>query len=82
MSLSDTIVVTARIDAVLKSKLDALARRTKRSKSYLTAEAIAAYVELNEWQISEIEAGIAELDAGKGISQEEAEAHFERLLPQ
>ena len=81
MSANDSTVVTARIDAVLKSRLDALARSTKRSKSYLAAEAIAAYVALNEWQIGEIEAGIAELDAGSGISEEEAEAHYRRLLP-
>lgn len=79
MSVTDTVVVTARIDAALKVKLEALARSTKRSKSYLAAEAIAAYVELLEWQIGEIEAGIAELDAGKGLSEEEAEAHYERL---
>jgi predicted transcriptional regulator len=74
------MVITARIDATLKAKLDALARSTRRSKSYLAAEAIAAYVALNEWQIAEIEAGIAELDAGKGISEEEAEAHYQRLM--
>jgi RHH-type transcriptional regulator, rel operon repressor / antitoxin RelB len=76
MSVADTTVVTARIDAALKARLEALARATKRSKSYLAAEAIAAYVEL----IAEIKAGIAELDAGQGISEEEAEAHYERLL--
>jgi predicted transcriptional regulator len=80
MSVADTTVVTARLDSALKAKLEALSRATKRSKSYLAAEAIAAYIELNEWQIAEIKAGIAELDAGKGISEEEAEAHYERLL--
>jgi RHH-type transcriptional regulator, rel operon repressor / antitoxin RelB len=57
MSVADSVVVTARIDAALKTKLEALARSMKRSKSYLAAEAIAAYVELYEWQIAEIEAG-------------------------
>jgi predicted transcriptional regulator len=79
MSANDTTVVTTRIDAALKARLDALARCTKRSKSYLAAEAIAAYVELNEWQIGEIRAGIAELDAGAGLSQEQAERHYEGL---
>jgi len=32
----------------LRARLDALARATKRSESFLTVEAIAAYVELNE----------------------------------
>ena len=80
MTAADTAIVTARIDAALKAKLEALARSTKRSKSYLAAEAIAAYVELNEWQIGEIEAGIVELDAGEGLSQEEAEERYRRLL--
>jgi len=75
-----TTIITARIDAALKAKLEALARGTKRSKSYLAAEAIAAYVALNEWQIAEIEAGIAELDAGKAISDERAEEQYKRLL--
>ena len=79
MSLADTTVVTARIDAALKAKLEALSRATKRSKSYLAAEAIAAYIELNEWQIAEIEAGIAELDRGEVLSEEEAEELYERL---
>jgi RHH-type transcriptional regulator, rel operon repressor / antitoxin RelB len=79
MSEADTAIITTRIDAALKAKLEALARSTKRSKSYLAAEAIAAYVELNEWQIAEIEAGIAELDRGEVLSAEEAEALYERL---
>jgi RHH-type rel operon transcriptional repressor/antitoxin RelB len=80
MSAVDTTIVTARIDAALKAKLEALARSTKRSKSYLAAEAIAAYVELNEWQIGEIETGISELDAGDFLSQDEADERYKRLL--
>jgi RHH-type transcriptional regulator, rel operon repressor / antitoxin RelB len=80
MTPADTAIVTARIDATLKAKLEALARTTKRSKSYLAAEAIAAYVELNEWQIAEIKAGIAELDTGEVLSEEEAEERYRRLL--
>jgi RHH-type transcriptional regulator, rel operon repressor / antitoxin RelB len=80
MNSGDTTIVTVRIAAALKTKLEALARTTKRSKSYLAAEAIAGYVELNEWQIGEIEAGIAELDTGEIVSQEEAEERYERLL--
>jgi len=80
MAAADTTIVTARIDAALKAKLEALARSTKRSKSYLATQAIAAYVEQNEWQIAEIEAGIAELDAGEVISGEAAEELYKKLL--
>jgi RHH-type rel operon transcriptional repressor/antitoxin RelB len=80
MSAADTAIVTVRLDGGLKAKLEALARSTKRSRSYLAAEAIAAYVELNEWQIGEIEAGIAELDSGQVVSEEEAGELYNRLL--
>ena len=57
-----------------------MARSTKRSKSFLAAEAIAAYLELNEWQIGEITAGLAELDAGAGLSAKEGAERYSRLL--
>jgi predicted transcriptional regulator len=80
MGPADTAIITTRIDAALKARLETLARSTRRSKSFLAAEAIAAYVELNEWQISEITAGIAELDSGKAISETQAEERYNRLL--
>ena len=80
MSAPDTAVVTVRLDSRLNARLEALARSTKRSKSYLAAEAIGAYVKLNEWQIGEIEAGITELDRGQVVSEEQAEELYDRLL--
>ena len=77
---ADTAVVTVRLGGKLKAKLEALARHTRRSKSSLAAEAIAAYVDLNEWQIAEIEGGIAELDKGEIVSDEEAAERYDRLL--
>jgi predicted transcriptional regulator len=62
------MVLTTRIDAALNLKLEALVRSTKRSKSFLAAEVIAAHVELNEWQIGEITDGIKELDSGETLS--------------
>ena len=80
MSAAATTVITTRIDAALRARLEALARSTRRSKSFLAAEAIAAYVELNEWQIGEITAGIQELDAGEVLSEEQVEERYNRLL--
>ena len=80
MSAADTTVITTRISAALRAKLEALARSTKRSKSFLAAEAIAAYVELNEWQIGEITAGLAELDLGEALSEKQAEERYNWLL--
>jgi RHH-type rel operon transcriptional repressor/antitoxin RelB len=65
-----TETLSIRIDGETKKRLDVLSKRAKRSKSFLAAEAIAAYVEFEEWQLGEVEAGISELDAGQGISHE------------
>ena len=65
-----TETLSIRIDTETKKRLHALAKRAKRSKSFLAAEAIAAYVESEEWQLGEIQTGIAELDAGHGVSHE------------
>jgi predicted transcriptional regulator len=65
-----TETLSIRIDAKTKKRLDELAKRSKRSKSFLAAEAIAAYVESEEWQLGEIHAGIAELESGQEVSHE------------
>jgi RHH-type rel operon transcriptional repressor/antitoxin RelB len=65
-----TETLSIRIDAETKKRLDALSKRARRSKSFLAAEAIAAYVESEEWQFGEIHTGIAEIDAGKTVSHE------------
>ena len=63
-----TETLSIRIGAETKKRLEALSARTKRSKSFLAAEAIAAYVEAEEWQLGELQAAIAELDSGQGVS--------------
>ncbi len=62
--------LSIRIDPKTKRRLDALSKRSKRSKSFLAAEAIAAYVDSEEWQLGEVQAGIAELDSERKIGHE------------
>lgn len=50
-----------------KKRLEALAKRARRSKSSLAAEANTALVEAESWQLGEIQAGLDELDAGAGV---------------
>jgi len=66
--------MTIRLEPELKERLDLLAAATHRSKSFLAAEAIRRYVELNEWQVAETRAALAEADAGNFASDEEVEA--------
>jgi len=63
-----TETLSIRIDAKTKKRLDALSKRAKRSKSFLAAKAITAYVDSEEWQIGEIQAAITELNSGNGVS--------------
>lgn len=69
-----TETLSIRIDAETKKRLDALSKRSRRSKSFLAAEAIAAYVEAEEWQLGEIQSGLAELDAEQVVSHEKVSA--------
>jgi predicted transcriptional regulator len=66
--------MTVRLEDEVKERLDKLAKSTKRSKSFLAAEAIRAFVENNEWQIAEIEAALREADAGDFASDKEMAA--------
>ena len=65
-----TEILSVRVDATVKKRLEALAKNARRSKSFLAAEAIAAYVQAEEWQLGEIQQGLRELDAGQAVSHE------------
>ena len=64
-------VLTLRLDATLRGKLDKLATATRRSRSFLAAEAIREYVALNIWQIEEIYKGLDEADLGDFATETE-----------
>ena len=54
--------MTLRLEPELKQRLDHLAEATQRSKSFLAAQAIREFVDLNEWQVQEIRDALAEAD--------------------
>ena len=66
-----TTTLSVRIDVDTKKRLEALARRARRSKSFLAAEAIGAFVEAESWQLDEIQAGLEELDHGRGVAHKD-----------
>jgi len=69
--MSQSTTMTIRLDPELKSRLDKLSAVTHRSKSFLAAEAVREFIELNEWQIEEIKAAVKEADAGNFASDQE-----------
>lgn len=66
--------MTIRLEEDVKVRLDKLADSTHRSRSFLAAEAIQTFVEINEWQIAEIETALGEADAGDFASEKEVAA--------
>jgi predicted transcriptional regulator len=66
--------LTIRLEDDVKDRLDQLAEATRRSKSFLAAEAIREFIENNEWQVEEIRAGLKEAAAGEFASETEVAA--------
>jgi RHH-type rel operon transcriptional repressor/antitoxin RelB len=66
----NTETFSVRVDRATKSRLEKLAKSMGRSRSFLAADAIAAYLDTNEWQISGITAALSSLGRGKGITHE------------
>jgi RHH-type transcriptional regulator, rel operon repressor / antitoxin RelB len=67
-------VITIRVDRKTRTRLEKLAKAMERTKSYVAAEAIRTYVELNEWQITEIRVALKEADAGDFATEKELQA--------
>jgi RHH-type transcriptional regulator, rel operon repressor / antitoxin RelB len=78
--MPDTTTMTVRLSQELKGKLERLAESTRRSKSYLAAEAIAEYVDANAWQVEEIRKAVEKADAGGPfVSDEDAARYLDAL---
>jgi RHH-type transcriptional regulator, rel operon repressor / antitoxin RelB len=74
-SMSQSETVTIRLSAEVKEKLEALAISTKRSKSWLAAQAIATYVEEQSWQIQLIESAVTLADSDQAVWVENADVN-------
>ena len=62
---------TIRVDEADKARLEALARSTGRSRSFLAAEAISEYLAINEWQTAATRAAMDSLDRGDRVAHQE-----------
>jgi RHH-type transcriptional regulator, rel operon repressor / antitoxin RelB len=72
--MTDSTTLTVRLNPEIKKRLEAVAARTRRSKSFLAAEAIEEFVTVQEWQIAAIKEGIAAADRGELVPHEEVRA--------
>lgn len=62
---------TIRVPDEVRDRLNQIAQKLDRSRSYVAAQAIEEFVSREEWQLAEIEAGIAEADRGEFASDDD-----------
>ena len=75
-----TTTMTIRLDPQLKAKLGRLAEGTRRSRSFLAAEAVETYVDRELAIIEGIERGLADVETGRTVSHEDAMASVRRAI--
>jgi RHH-type transcriptional regulator, rel operon repressor / antitoxin RelB len=63
--------ISFRLDSDKVSALDALAEAVDRDRSYLLNEAVAAYLDIQQWQIDHVKAAIKQADAGQFVEHKE-----------
>ncbi|WP_440029680.1 CopG family ribbon-helix-helix protein [Chromobacterium amazonense] len=71
--------MSVRVADEVTQQLDALAQATGRKRSFLVLQAINDYLEREAWQVQEIQAGLAEADAGEFASNAEVASVFARF---
>lgn len=64
--------MTIRVSADLKEKLDRLAADTRRSRSFLAAEAVSTYVARELAIVEDVNQGLEDVRHGRTVSHEEA----------
>lgn len=70
--------INVRVPMALYQQLESLAKATARTKSFVTLEALAAYLHNEQWQVQDIQAGLEEADRGEFASDSEVEAVYQR----
>jgi predicted transcriptional regulator len=78
--MTTSTTMTIRVSPTVKAKLDRIAADTRRSKSFLAGEAVAAYVDRELKIIEGITRGLADIEAGRLIPHEQAMAEAREII--
>lgn len=65
---------TIRVEADVKNRLEKPAKSTGRSRSFLAAEALSEYLDVNERQVAGVRKAMASLDRGGSVPHEQVKA--------
>ena len=77
--MANRATVTFHTSHDVNARLNRLAQETRRSKSFLTNEAVARYLAEEEDFIADVRAGLAEADRGELIDHDEVVRYFDSL---
>ncbi len=66
--------ISFRIESDKVAALDALAGSLERDRTYLLSEAVAAYLETQQWHLGQIKAGLAEAGSGRVVDHRKVKA--------
>lgn len=69
--MSRSSLLTLRLDPATKKRLDDVAKSTQRTRALVAAQAVHDFLEVNDWQVREIEKGVQEADNGEFATDEE-----------
>jgi predicted transcriptional regulator len=72
VSMAETTTITVRIPAATKAKLDRLAEATRRSRSFLAAEALDSYAQSELAIVEGILRGLDDARQGNVVPHEQA----------
>jgi len=78
--MTSSTTMTIRIEPEVKAKLDRLAGDTRRSRSFLAAEAVAGYVDRELAIIGSIQRGLGDVRAGRVVSHDEAMTEIDAVV--
>jgi len=78
--MADRATVTFHTSSENKSRLERLAKATKRSKSYLSNEALERYLETEEEFVDAVLQGIEQADAGNVHTSAEVKDHLHSAI--
>lgn len=78
--MAASTTMTIRVSPEVKAKLGRIAADTRRSRSFLAGEAVAAYVERELEIIEGVKRGLADMDAGRLAPHDEAMSEIYKAI--
>jgi predicted transcriptional regulator len=67
----DKQTISFRLDSEKVDALDILAKALDRDRTYLLNEAVAAYLDMQQWQLEHLKKSIKQADADKFVEHQE-----------